>query len=78
MPLAPPLFSTTTGWPVSWVKAWPSARAIWSVALPAANGTTKVNAFDGYFAAVWAKAAGAAASTSAATRLAPKVRRRRD
>ncbi len=47
MPLAPPLFSTTTACLVAVVTAWPSARASWSVALPAANGTTKVMGLDG-------------------------------
>ena len=47
MPLAPALLSTTTGCLVSVVTDWPRARASWSVALPAANGTTKVMALAG-------------------------------
>ena len=42
MPLAPALLSTTTACLVCSVIDWPSARASWSVALPAANGTMKV------------------------------------
>src|SRR5689334_10658094 len=48
MPLAPALLSTTTACFVSVVIEAPSARASWSVALPAAKGTTKVIGFSGY------------------------------
>ena len=47
MPLAPALLSTTTACLVSLVMDWPMARASWSVALPAANGTTKVMGLAG-------------------------------
>src|SRR6478752_3405512 len=65
-PLAPALLSITTGCFVSAVMPLPSARAIWSVAVPAANGTTKVMALSGK-AWAWpgrgARARAAAAST---------------
>ena len=48
MPLAPALLSTTTACFVSAVIEAPSARASWSVALPAANGTMKVTGRSGY------------------------------
>ncbi|CFW38247.1 Uncharacterised protein [Bordetella pertussis] len=40
MPLAPGLFSTTTGWPSSAAMPWPRLRATTSVMLPGGNGTT--------------------------------------
>jgi hypothetical protein len=40
MPLAPGLFSTTMVWPSVADIFSAKARPIWSVALPAANGTT--------------------------------------
>ena len=46
-PLAPGLSSTTTVCFVASYIAWPTPRASWSVALPAANGTTKVTGFEG-------------------------------
>ena len=45
--LAPALLSTTTACLVVSVIDWPSARASWSVALPAANGTMKVIGLTG-------------------------------
>ena len=62
-PDAPALLSMTTGCFVCAVTSWPSARASWSVALPAANGTTNVIGFSGYCAATGM----AIAATSAAT-----------
>src|SRR3954447_23658036 len=50
-PFAPARLSITTGCLVCAVISWPSARASWSVALPAANGTTNVIGFSGYSAA---------------------------
>ncbi len=41
-PLAPALLSTSTGILYSLVMIWPIMRAIWSVPLPGANGTTMV------------------------------------
>jgi hypothetical protein len=49
-PDAPGLSSTTTACLVIRVTSWPSARASWSVALPAAKGTTKVIVLSGYCA----------------------------
>jgi hypothetical protein len=47
MPLAPGLLSTTIGWP-SVLDMWSAkARAIWSVALPAAKGTTSFTGREG-------------------------------
>ena len=40
MPLAPGLLSITIGWPSVADIFSAKARPIWSVALPAANGTT--------------------------------------
>src|SRR6478735_8208978 len=66
-PLAPALLSMTTGCLVSAVMPLPSARAIWSVAVPAANGTTKVMALSGK---AWAwPGRGARASAAAASRV---------
>src|SRR6188768_3204498 len=62
-PLAPGLFSITTGCLPCSATDWPIARAIWSVALPAANGTTKEIDFAGYVCAE----TGPALSTSIAT-----------
>ena len=42
MPLAPPLFSMTTGTLASVLSACPTMRASWSVPLPAPKGTTMV------------------------------------
>src|SRR3982750_4694079 len=52
IPLAPGLSSTTTRCLVSLVISCAATRASVSVALPAANGTTKVTGFSGYSAAV--------------------------
>src|SRR5262245_6585125 len=65
MPLAPALLSTTTACLVASVIDWPSARASWSVALPAANGTMKVTGFSGYLVAC-AKALPSAVAASSA------------
>jgi hypothetical protein len=46
-PDAPGLLSTITFCLVILVTSWPSERASWSVALPAANGTTNVNGLSG-------------------------------
>ena len=47
-PDAPGLLSTITVCLVMRVTSWPSERASWSVALPAANGTTNVICLSGY------------------------------
>src|SRR4029453_7397435 len=49
-PDAPGLLSTITGLPVALPTSWPSERASWSVALPAAKGTTNVICLSGYSA----------------------------
>jgi len=48
MPLTPGLFSTTTGWPMVSDILAAKARPIWSVALPAANGTMALIGLVGY------------------------------
>src|SRR5512147_503200 len=72
MPLAPALLSTTTGCFVCSVIDWPSARASWSVALPAAKGTTKLNGLAGKPCA-----AARPGSTRARPKAAVATRRRR-
>src|SRR4051794_41574362 len=74
MPLAPALLSTTTACLVCSVIDWPSARAGGSVALPAANGTTKVSGLAGY---ACANDGPAAPSATAAKAAATATRRRR-
>ena len=74
MPLAPALLSTTTACLVSAVIDAPSARASWSVALPAANGTTKVIGWSGYLP--WAKAPVAAKDASSAATTARRPARK--
>ena len=49
-PEAPGLSSTTTGCLVMRVTSLPSARASWSVALPAANGHHEGDGLSGYSA----------------------------
>lgn len=62
MPLAPALLSTITVVFVCSPTDWAKARASWSVALPAAKGTTRVM---GLLGKVWA-AAGPARQAAAA------------
>src|SRR3982751_2879860 len=77
MPLAPALLSTTTACLVCSVIDWPSARASWSVALPAANGTTKVIGLAGY-ACPNEGAAGASATAARAAATTTRRGRRTD
>src|SRR4051794_13783387 len=77
MPLAPALLSTITACFVSAVIEAPSARASWSVALPAANGTMNVTGRSGYLPCDQAGAAAKAASSAAASRARRSARRMR-
>ena len=52
MPLAPGLFSTTTGWPQASASLPASSRAVRSVAPPAGNGTTSLTGRVGNAGAV--------------------------
>src|SRR6185503_20066955 len=47
VPPAPPLFSTSTGWPSVSLMRWPIRRATMSVVPPAGNGTTTRIGLDG-------------------------------
>src|SRR5438046_6868 len=76
MPLAPALLSTITACFVSAVIEAPRARASWSVALPAANGTMKVTGRSGYLPCAHAGVAAAKAARSAAARTARRSARR--
>src|SRR5215510_4475587 len=65
-PLAPALFSTTTGCPIDSLIFCASVRPVRSEAPPGANGTTSLIGFVGYDG-VWANVCGAISAAAART-----------